>query len=59
MLIKKQKKIPEKNGMRCTAFIRIKNCKCQTTNYEGSFIKSEIQQVIEKRTGSTGQSFLP
>lgn len=54
---KKEKKTPEK----WYALLYLLELKATDTkpptNYEGSFIKSEIEEIGKQRTGSTGQSF--
>jgi hypothetical protein len=54
---KKGKKTPEKwYALLYLLELKVTNTK-PPTNYEGSFIKSEIEEIGKQRTGSTGQSF--
>ncbi len=54
---KKGKKTPEKwYALLYLLELKATNTK-PPTNYEGSFIKSEIEEIGKKRTGTTGQSF--
>lgn len=54
---KKEKKLPEKwYALLYLLELKATNSK-PPTNFEGSFVRSEIEEIGSKRTGSTGQNF--
>jgi hypothetical protein len=54
---KKEKKLPEKwYALLYLLELKATNSK-PPTNFEGSFVRSEIEEIGRKRTGSTGQNF--